>query len=400
MLHLEGFVTAVNSGDLWYSFDDRRTYTNDEVQRMVRRGTLKESDISSNPKVFPVVGNMRNAVSTFLPAMENALWLQQNRPTGCHEDLLYGPKYQSNSCFMDSTLMAMFAIKGSPFTEYLLARDVPDDGQIVCSTDGNRGEDRQLRLRIQNALREEFGNALTGKAESCTEFRRLIGRVCRPGPNAEDFSGTSDPLELYSRVLDVCGYKVMEGYDNPLWAVNEDGEFAQPEYSQPQPLGNALTVQTIGLRPNDIFDVIWQAFNDDFYNLASYPHPTSKEYTHYRKQLILTRADALVINIGRRNYELKTNVDYRQMRVYDTLEVPVDGKPTTFILRSAVWSSASFHYSSYISCGDKWYLYDDLNVQGRFAAKNELFSDAQIKDHSEVMLNLSTKGNLLFYFRV
>ena len=403
MDHLDGFLRAVRSDNLWYSFDDVRTYTNEEVEQMKVDGRLNLNMISAIPDRFPVVGDMFLAYNVFIPCMENALAMRANKPTSCYRNL-FGPLYRSASCFMDSTLMAMFAVKGSPFTENMLAKQLDlSQAPTACDWD-DINSDHTKRQNIFESLRGDIGPILSGSDNKvCSRLRRFIGRECRTDPRMDDFRGSSDPLEFYQRLCAALNYFPMVLESRNFWALTPEGDGEQQSSTHNEHASILPSIRIVGHQGQRI-ETVWPGpFSQKVYEFQERGWEENRDFKWRSNDTAVNRADAIVVHINRRDPNRTQYVSTKQVRVYDEMFVPVGNVQERYILRSAVYSFDEGHYTSYIRCGNQWYLYNDTQVKPKGNnRKGETFAlmrDEHMVDHKEVMITLSRRGALLFYFK-
>src|SRR5579885_1358623 len=125
-----------------------------------------------------------------------------------------------NFCFMDSTLIAMFAFSNSPFTQYMIFKDLPERLEPYCNKN-NPQQDLLIRQAVQKELRSDYDILLSGKQHVCSLLRTILGKLCM-GSSGEDMSvGVHDPYELYERLAAVFDY-------NPI-TYRQLTEFASSE---------------------------------------------------------------------------------------------------------------------------------------------------------------------------
>jgi hypothetical protein len=238
---------------------------------MVAQELITLDEISAEPDLFPVYGNVADAVEFHLPALveyvrsirgepkktikapqpskpaetktvqpsatKKPLAARTKRPQPARSTAIveipievegklplypavrgfFNPK---NSCFMDSALVGMFAFEGSPFYDNLVTKDLVYKGEeLLCANDA--ATDKSVRLRIQETLRTDVEQLIASKPRHiCTNLRKLIGDTCRlkstqPGKNLGKRVGTNmgegihDPGEFYTRLLGALNYQPM-----------------------------------------------------------------------------------------------------------------------------------------------------------------------------------------------
>lgn len=218
-----------------------------------------------------------------------------------YDDCLYGIRGYQNphtSCFMDSTLLAMFAFRNSPFTDNLIDTPLrPNTGFATCNADPAR--DQYLRTLVDTHLREDYSNLSSGAANvMCSKLRMVLGKGCNlSGLPQDDFSQQmADPQELYLRLLNVLGYEPIEFTETVMRASSVDGANATAGNRQLQ-RGTMLP----GLRADnlDLQRVSWP----DSWNTAYENVNSGDNMTYRRSEYNIIRADCIVVHVDRSVYE-------------------------------------------------------------------------------------------------
>ncbi len=217
-----------------------------------------------------------------------------------YDDCLYGIRGYHNphtSCFMDSTLLAMFAFRNSPFTDNLIDTPLrPNTGFPRCNADPAR--DEYLRTLVDKHLREDYANLASGAVNvMCSKLRMVLGKGCNlSGLPQDDFSQQmADPQELYVRLLQVLGYDPIEFTETVMRASSADGANASAGNRQIQS-GTMLP----GLRADnpDLQRVSWP----DSWNTAYENVNSGDNMTYRRSEYAITRADCIVVHVDRSIY--------------------------------------------------------------------------------------------------
>lgn len=324
-----------------------------------------------------------------------------------------------NSCFMDSTLMAMFAFKDSPFYENLLSKPFNGDptGDLVCREDLEA--DTNLRRQIQDVLKEDVQKLLTGRNQNCSFLRKLLGRDCRKFDYEQDLSvGYQDPFELYTRLMSVLAYKPIT-YTEINYRADDQND---TNLDVTDRSNDHISLPTLYASNETMTSISWP----ESWNTGTYEYIQDLTERPYRKtEIAIERADCIVVNVsrilmGRPGGNLpedlstlfdadstsesssesvsrdspkfdsnrdQTAVDGRFIRV----ETEFDIGGTIYTLKSVVYSPTNGHYATLLRCGENWYTYDDLNV-------NTYISE-NIIDTRRAMYLISTRGVILFYYK-
>jgi hypothetical protein len=224
----------------------------------------------------------------------------------CHENLMGFINY-GQSCFMDSTIMCMFAFKNSPFFENMIMKPVVVGQERVCAM-GVR-EDYQVRKAIQDQLTSDIASIMKGQRFVCGNLRHLIGRVCRINDGVEDLADVTrpqDPRELYLRLCNALGY-------NPVLYREDLVRASDPQGSNPSTTSQNIAT---GLLPPvrvadlDLELIAWPyTWDKDYGDLAS-----GDERPWGKNVYTVLRADCIVVNIDRAVYGGQLSEDLRRQR--------------------------------------------------------------------------------------
>jgi hypothetical protein len=423
---LPKFLRVLRSRDLWFDFDSGNIITDADLRLMLQEGSIELSNISSEPDIFPVYGDLDSAVDVHLPAL--VAYVQSIRgsraatvssKTGrliLHPEIRGFHNPTMTSCFMDSAMVAMFGLRGSPFYTNLIEKDYEyNPTTLLCDNDPDR--DHAIRLRIQGYLREDVRQMLAGKARyACTRLRSELGDVCRHADAqgkkvGENLAiGIHDPSEMYSRLLDALDYMPME----------------YSTYSEVQAGGRWVRATNVHLRSTSVIplsasDVVLQRIRwpgtFDGYIGESEPRAVDSdvlaEYTMKgeiglamelerifrgtflrRERMAFRRADAVVVSLDRRDYKKggrETAVNERNIPVDQEMSITFeDGTRKQFYLQAVVYPPNPGHYHCLLKSGERWFDYNDL-------ATNQTIQMQEMKA-VEAKRRIDTKGVLFFYF--
>lgn len=359
-------------------------------------------------------------------------------------DALVGPFNEpGNSCFMDSTLICLFGFKNSPFYQKLVVEDANTNTKFtVCSND--RDEDRATRLRIQSLLREDVAILMSGRKRfHCTNLRKLLGSQCRKWrvnargervTNDEDLSmGHHDPAELYNRLVEAIGYNPITIRTVVYRAADEQGT---DEVILTETVDDVPMLPSLRAGDENLYAAAWPySWQSDFENLVS---DSSKGRPFVRTAREILRADVVIVHVDRSVAageiiepppqalssttfnpllslfggeeeefyvppELQAEVfgtgepfnpakrDERQVNprpVSVQPEMNING--TTYLLKGVVYSPFNGHYNALLHCGNRWFIYNDLDA-------TRPISDAPVSEDEAAIL-IQTRGTLLFYY--
>jgi len=353
---------------------------------------------------------------------------------------IYGFSWENNSCFMDSTLISMFAFNGTPFFENLIEKPLPEIFQEpICCND--RRVDKALRIRIKAALSLEVKQLMEGKIIVCSELRKVLGRLCRRTDYDEDFSTAGpggmgyDPNDLYARLMRALQYNPLIYRQISTSAMNANGAQARETQS--------FITHAPFLDPLIVYEHDRISYPESWNR--GYEATGSRESPFISRELKILKADVIVFQLGRGyNAEMEnemqkteqSNLDSvlsslsiapsenkedasknlsalldalnsipsgpnlphnPQNRVYTNRRIEVDrifdvnGIP--YYLRAVVFLPTPGHYAALINCGTSWFEYDDVKLNH----KRNLISQNYVSDSVADEI-ISTKAVMFFYY--
>lgn len=382
------------------------------------------------------MGAIKNEVSAIL-ANPNELprIITGEAPPGYDDcyDALIGPfNQQGNSCFMDSTLVCMFAFKNSPYYQKLIVENARTDTKFtVCSND--RARDRALRLQIQDLLREDVSILMSGRKRfHCTNLRRVLGGLCAKEGTLQDMSqGTHDPAELYARLVDAIGYSPITVRTVVYRARDEDGT---DEVLLNESVTETEMLPSLRASDDSMFAAAWPySWQSEYENMLS-TSDRNRPFIKTVRQIL--RADAIVVHIDRSvaaGEQLPVERPFApainplltlfgsdegvyippEFESFEAFEQPsnpakrnearVNARPIAvetemnvngvlYVLKGVVYSPNDGHYASLLHCGNHWFNFNDLQA-------DQPISRAPVSEEQAALL-MNTRGSLFFYYPV
>lgn len=309
-----------------------------------------------------------------------------------------GLNYTGNSCYQDSTLLAMLAIPNTTISRYILLSDVREITELpkkwtVCSEDPET--DYNLRKSIQDEL-IRISNSMrkVGKpVNTCSNLRKLISRC----PGTEEFHGTGmqDAGEFVSYIFNLFQIDVATT-SNTTYVTNDLNE--EPKWlnigkitdKQSSPIVAVLSGQIEDGKEKQINGFLVQVEDAVLDNSYVYE---GKEYIRRRRVWKMETSPYLVFYIHRlhRTYDMingKFKVKEKKLRT-SVLPVQKIGK----LSLSAIVVHSHNHYTCYISCRGIWFYFDD-NPSGKSHAISRIgsYDDMLLRTPSPLK-----DGTLYFY---
>ena len=375
---LDAYLKAARSKSLWVNLDTLEVIPNSELKMKIVRGELTLKEVAASHSKYPVYGDVERAIRVHLPILVRLAHGNTTRGLICHPNVRGFSNPTMTSCFMDSTLLAMFSHKGSPFFANMIEKPV-SSGELTCSDDPERNE--ELVNRIRNLLAKDIQAILNGGAKVCSQLRTALGRDCRIGDWERDLSkGMQDPGELYGRLTRALGYEPLELQYRKF---RTQGDQMSDPRSDP-PVG-AQMLDPVNARNDDLEVITWPG--------PWGPSEIDVEDGVLHTELSVLKADVIVISVDRRD-SLKgpdTKLTSRRLKIDQVLNVRLkSGVEKRFTLGSVVFSPTDGHFASLLKCESDWFIYNDLNVSKPFEENRE--------ETSSAIKKIETRGVLLFYY--
>lgn len=218
----------------------------------------------------------------------------------CNEGIIGFNNPHKTSCFMDSTLMAMFALKFNPFYPNLIDKDLildPNSPDYTSVCNNTPAQDIKLRGMIQGALRLDITRIMGGDVFACSLLRKLLGKDCRVGDWQEDLSlGTHDPSELYTRLMGALNYSPIKYRENRYVSNNAAGTDEELVYSK---VIDDNMLSPLAASDPTLNRISWPATWNADYNFFV----NSRGAQQYTKTAItILKADCIVVHLDRRKH--------------------------------------------------------------------------------------------------
>jgi hypothetical protein len=422
---------AMDSPTMWFSFDEGVLISDQELRKRIGDKSVEPSDVSSRPDLFPVFGNMQNAVDVLLyggrgkekesggeqegegseeqegegsEEQEGESSKERDRYE-CHDKVKGFRNTSGTSCFLDSVLRSMFHLKNSPFYDGLF-KDKQFSYDKVCSDDPKKNEDR--KREVQSLMQADIENVMErGKTDACTKLRSLLGRICRQKGEQDMSKNMHDAVELYMRVMNVLEYNPIVYTSRKSRSDAEEGPFIPDEnvtkYRAPR----------LGIAVRDSDRIRWP---DSWVTTIENLEPITPFDRFIKEEISIVSADVMVVSIDRARFApgggwSSVQLSNKRIAVDRTLRVGVEKgsveggseeeqeterregngtKERTYELMSAVYLPYAGHYQAILKCNGVWRVYNDVNV-----VKSYMINQIDDEKADEI---IETKAVLLFYY--
>lgn len=294
-------------------------------------------------------------------------WIQtQNYIQESSECSFIGLEYTGNSCYQDSTLLALFAIPNDFIDDHILNANVYSISEnpirsIVCNEDIK--EDYKRRLVIQKEL-QNITNSMRGKIQgtTCSNLRNLI-KKCKSSSGQKFYSDTmqdagefiqylfslfdvedtiqvrktfvTNNLELYD-INDLIPLRLVEEKTSPIILI--------PSHSIKQ------------YKKTEIVDYLVQEQDSILDSKNLYKESSGMTYQRRIEKTTIIKAEYLIFYANR----VFWSVDGKKKRTYNRIiantEIKIDNK---LLYLYAIVVHKDKHYTCYIKCRNVWFYYDD-----------------------------------------
>ena len=309
-----------------------------------------------------------------------------------------GLDYYGNSCYQDSTLLAMFAIPNNVITDYILNRNVRGVSELQhrwTECDENIDADYRKRrdiqkelIRITNSMRR-----LDKTVKHCSNLRRLIQRC----PGTEKFHGTGmqDAGEFLTYLfslfqVDVAKttnstYVTHEFVPDPVWLHVGD---VPDEHASPIIAVNQWTIEDGRERYiNEFLVQTEEAVLDEPLRVGD------EEFLRRRQVWRMVESPYMVFYIHRliRDHEMVRGKLKAKERKLRTPIIPVQKIGRLDL--GAIVVHQHQHYTCYIRCRNIWFFYNDMSPRGGHTINRVGTYDAMLKSRPDPIRD----GTLYFY---
>jgi hypothetical protein len=305
-----------------------------------------------------------------------------------------GLAYQNNSCYMDSTLVALFAQPHPVINRVILNKDLDalaaSDVNLftICNDENDRKADIELRKPVQYALRALAdyirGTSNDATSNTCVNLRAVLSK-CTKSPQLFSGYGTQDAGEFLTYLfnlfqVDVADKIVLTFARKP----KSDTWFATSsfQYTNESPI---IDIPVNSIEENALLSSYVNKTAEEYIADWKVSTPTKNYVGLWKKTVQTYMSPYLVLRV----YRLGGRKVNETPLIPDISIEMEDG--TRLFLSAIVIYTGHAHYVSVIRCGDKWFFYNDMRGGG-----------LELIGTYENMLNMKTNnpktlGVLYFY---
>lgn len=287
-----------------------------------------------------------------------------------------GLKWSGNSCYLDSTLISLFAVP-SAFTDDILTMNLVNKrfDSLVCGKNVN--EDLKNRKLVQNQLRIVV-NSIRGigpEVDTCFDLRETLKRC----PNSENFHDTEmkDAGEFLSYLLSI--FPVQHAVkQSTTYATNSKernivmNDIVKTSQITDNKASVIISVSDIILlkQKNNAMPIGTYLYQrEDNYpnffdnNNLFYPENSNNGYIRRITDDRLVDAPYIIFSMTR----ISPFKSFIKAPVIPTEEIQLDNKKRFSLSAIVLFQNA--HYTCLFRCENEWYYYNDMGTDNYYTVK-------------------------------
>lgn len=307
-----------------------------------------------------------------------------------------GLKYTGNSCYQDSTLLALFGIANNFINKNILKKDLSEISdnlrrEIKCGDSSsvdleNRQKIQKELVNITKSMRREIPK--NERTEYCSNLRKLIEKC--PSASKQKFHGTKpqDAGEFVQYLFSIFEVNTLKRSRKTVVSndLEKDTENVIEVSSTVETGTPIITITAEQIIP-DIGIENYISYTEDalFDENNLYKGPDGKLYKRRIETLQVSKTDFLIFYANRLYYNIEK---HREDRLYTPI-LPSEKVGNLSLYAVVVHERA--HYTCYIKCDGKWFYYNDISEAIRPAGTfNDVLNEKRWP-------NVKTHGVLYFY---
>jgi len=294
----------------------------------------------------------------------------------------YGLSYKNNSCYMDSTIFAMFVFPNELINHYFLESKEKDD----CT--------RQLQTELRLITAFMRFNEDKDDEINCTSMRKIL-KKCNDTPQPFYETGTQDAGEFLLYLFDKFKFTIATRHELTYGSTNGiDYEFLNKTELKTDPVIQIVSTDLIKMSSSTEYSLCHFIKQDDTAELDK-DNLFRKIYSH-RKQITFLVSPYVVFRVQRLGYKNKKQTFFETKLIpAQVLFMPSkDNMYSTLCLSAIVLHNGLLkgpaHYTCVIKKGDLWYYYNDVSDE-------RIEFIGTYKDMLQIKPNPITHGILYFY---
>ena len=300
-------------------------------------------------------------------------------------------KYNHNSCYMDSVLLAILFNNNKIINEYIIEKDVnsidPKSFNLIDCKFNNDQEEFKFRKDIQKELNTikryiEIGGGIL--EYNIKNLRKILSRCF--STRTYSTKRQQDSHEFLSVLFKLFDFNILPEEKSKFYSVDNktwtQGINVERTVNNPIIMLNPDTIREEKLSENTLKQMINKKeisyLSDGFVGEDGVKYKYKYEETKYDLS-----KNYLVIVINRKKFD----------NSFSNKKVVMPEKIDSLILRSIVIHNGTGHYTSYLrSDENKWYYYNDMDLNIKYVGNYEFIVSDENKKKKP-----SKNGTIYFY---
>jgi hypothetical protein len=271
---------------------------------------------------------------------------------------LRGLKWVDDSCYLDSSLFALFVVNTPFIYDNILNVDLHErsTSSLICGTDPKK--DLMNREKVQAAL-VRIANTMSGddNVKSCTQLRKALAKC----PHVENYhkGGEKDAAEFLTYILSKFPTNI---------AIKETKTYGRT--------GNGewnLITQSIDKKASVVWQVdsliLYELPCKEYTDIGSFLTQVSDDmpdggfhdddgntYIERREVVQLITSPFLIFSVHRRHI---LTGKFIKRDILPTQQIIIDSGERYAFTAAVLWHA--HHYIAYFRCKDGWFIFDDMS---------------------------------------
>lgn len=266
-----------------------------------------------------------------------------------------GLKYTGNSCYQDSTLLALFAIPNDFITKNILRKDLRSmqNREISCGRNDyeNRSAIQKELQRITGSMRGELPTV-----DYCSSLREILKQCPSPGRQAFYGTGTQDAGEFLQYIFAIFQVGGVLRVRTTIVTNDLDG-FRGKIVNQIEEQTSPIVLIPAKEFPKIDIDYFLDVTDDAIFDSKNrYKAPDGILYRRRIERTTILKGDYIVF------YAQRLHVDGgKQIRTYNQIIPSETIRLNKTLHLFAIVVHRNAHYTTYIKCEQRWFYYNDLS---------------------------------------
>ena len=293
--------------------------------------------------------------------------LPSDLPSTCK---LNGLKYNLNSCYMDSVLLALFAVPNRTISDSILNKDLNDlkVGRLWTKCDDDLDKDIRGRKKIQRGLNDvtNYMRGLSDSPSDCKQLRLLLKNCIQT--QAFHGTGTQDAGEFLVYLFNMFQVNVATTVTEVYGSSSEFSDWVLT--SDNRETNDSVivdVVSTVLMEKEANYDITKYVENTSEHSVEGWrPDRSRPEETFIRKRDIfrVESAPLVIFKLDRTygspsikdgEYKIKTKNIWKKVMAPEFMML----NNIKLYLSAIVVHTGDAHYVVNVKCDNNWFFYDD-----------------------------------------